>query len=354
MRVVLTDLDGEVVERGVAEGVWTDDSRGPVLDLSALTCLPGLADGHSHLGGENMARLGPADPADVARRAFLAVEHGVFLVFDKGWSDTTVITLRDTPPTGRPHLRAAGRMIAGGSGYYPDFAVEVDDAGLADAVRRAAGEAAGWVKIVGDWPRRGIGPVANFGESAMADAVAAAHAVGARVAVHTMAPDVASAAVRAGVDSIEHGLFLTDDDITLLGARAGMWVPTILRMEEVVAQFGPDRTAGRMVSEGLERVRSLLPGAPAAGVRVLAGTDLAVPTGGVAAEAAKLVEYGLSAAEAVESVSVGAWAAAGLGEPFAVGAEADLVAFRHDPRQDVGELARPVALLRAGRVLRAP
>ncbi|HSJ29248.1 MAG TPA: amidohydrolase family protein [Acidimicrobiia bacterium] len=352
MRVILQDLDGEVVERGVADGVWTAEPAGEVLDLSAFACLPGLADGHSHLGGDDMATLGPGDPVEVARRAFHAVERGVFLVFDKGWSDTAVITLRDVPPVDRPHVRAAGRIISAEAGYYPDFAVEVDEAGLADAVRRTAAEAAGWVKIVGDWPRRGIGPVANFGKSALTAAVEAAHAVGARVAVHTMAPEVASVAVRAGVDSIEHGLFLTDDDIRVLGARSGMWVPTILRMEEVVAQFGPERTGARIVAEGLDRVRSLLPGAQAAGVRVLAGTDLAVPTGDVAAEAGRLVEYGLTPSQAVEAVSLGAWSAGGLGRPFAVGAEADLVAFRRDPRHDIAELARPVALIRAGRVSR--
>ncbi|HSJ29437.1 MAG TPA: amidohydrolase, partial [Acidimicrobiia bacterium] len=100
--------------------------------------------------------------------------------------------------------------------------------------------------------------------------------------------------------------------------------------------------------------RSLLPGAQAAGVRVLAGTDLAVPTGDVAAEAGRLVEYGLSPRQAVEAVSLGPWSAGGLGRPFAVGAEADVVAFRRDPRHDIAELGRPVALIRAGRVLRRP
>jgi imidazolonepropionase-like amidohydrolase len=352
MRVILTDLDGETLERGVEHGLWTLYGDGDVLDLSALLALPGLADGHAHLAHDDMEHLVAGDPEGVARRAFAAVEEGVFLVFDKGSCDTSVLTLAHRPPPERPHLQAAGRMIAGPVGYFPGFAVEVDDHGLVEAVRQAAAASAGWVKLVGDWPQKGLGPVANFSEAALTKAVRAVHAAGARVAIHTMAPDVASIAVRAGVDSIEHGLYLTDDDVRLLGARSGMWVPTVLRMEAVVARFGPERTAGKVVTAGLDRVRSLLADAPAAGVTVLAGTDLAVPSHRVAEEAVRLVDYGLTPSQAVAAVSTDAWAAAGLITNFQPGSPADLVAFDRDPREDVSRLLSPTAVIRAGKVMR--
>jgi imidazolonepropionase-like amidohydrolase len=354
MRVILTDLAGSTFERGIAAGRWTESGDGPVLDLSAAVCLPGLADGHAHLAHDDMSNLPPGDPAEIAARAFRAIEGGVFLVFDKGSCDTAVLTLIDRPPTERPHLEAAGRIVAGLDGYFPGFAVEVDDAGLTEAVRVAAAESAGWVKVVGDWPRKGRGPVANFGEDALAEAVRTAHTAGARVAIHTMAPDVASMAVRAGVDSIEHGLYLTDDDVRALGARGGMWVPTVLRMEAVVAQFGPERTAGRIVAAGLDRVRALLPTAQARGVKVLAGTDLVVASHRVAEEAARLVDYGLSAIQAVAAVSGAAWDAAGLDTGFAPGTSADVVAFTADPREDIQALLDPTVVMRAGRILRGP
>jgi imidazolonepropionase-like amidohydrolase len=354
MRVILTGLDGETIEQGVDRGQWSENGEGETLDLSDCVSLPGLADGHAHLAHDDMEHLVPGDPESIARRAFTAVEDGVFLVFDKGSCDTAVLTLANRPPPERPHLQAAGRMIAGPVGYFPGFAVEVDNDGLVEAVRQAAAESAGWVKLVGDWPQKGLGPVANFSESALTEAVEAVHAAGARLAIHTMAPDVASMAVRAGVDSIEHGLYLTDDDIRMLGARSGMWVPTVLRMEAVLDRFGPERTAGKVVAAGLDRVRSLLPDAPAAGVTVLAGTDLAVPSGRVAQEAVRLVEYGLTPSQAVAAVSTDAWAAADLVAGFQTGAPADLVAFRGDPREDISLLLSPTAVIRAGKVLRAP
>jgi imidazolonepropionase-like amidohydrolase len=354
MRVILTDLDGTTVERGVDHGRWTELGSGDVLDLSGLVSCPGLVDGHAHLAHADVETLGPGDAAAIADRAFAAIAAGVHLVFDKGSSDAAVLSLVERPATDRPHLQAAGRMVASHAGYFPGFAVETDEAGLADVVRAAAGESAGWVKIVGDWPRKGIGPVANFSEEALGVAVRVAHDAGARVAVHTMAPDVASTAVRAGVDSIEHGLYLTDADVRALGARGGMWVPTVLRMEAVVAQFGHERTAGRVVSEGLDRVRSLLPYAQAAGVTVLAGTDLIMPTAQVAEEAIRLVDYGLTADQAVRAACVDPWGAAGLTTGFEPGADADLVGFGRHPAEDIAVLRHPAVVMRAGRLLVDP
>ncbi|MEX0757294.1 MAG: amidohydrolase family protein [Acidimicrobiia bacterium] len=351
MRVILTDLTGATFERGVDGGLWAEPTAGDVLDLSDKVALPGLADGHAHLAHDDIANLVPGDPDAIARRAFAAIQAGVHLVFEKGSCDAAVLSLTDRPPLERPHFEAAGRMIAGPTGYFPGFATETDEAGLSDAVREAARESAGWVKIVADWPQKGIGPVANFGEEALAGAVSVAHAGGARVAVHTMAPEVASMAVRAGVDSIEHGLYLTDEDVRALGARSGMWVPTVLRMEAVVEQFGMERTAGRIVAEGLDRVRSLLPEAQGHGVTVLAGTDLIIPTARVAEEAIRLVDYGMTAEQAVGAVSADAWNAAGLPAGFAVGTSADLVAFDRHPYEDITVLRHPAAVLRLGRLL---
>lgn len=352
MRVTLTTLDGGTIDLGVEDGRWTDTPDGETHDLSGLYAVAGLVDGHSHLAHPDMNDLSPGDAVAVAQRAFAAVESGVFLVFDKGSCDTVVLSLRDRPPTARPDLQAAGRIIAGPVGYFPGYARETDEEGLADAVRRGAVESAGWVKIVGDWPRKGVGPAPNFGEEALATAVRVAHAADCRVAIHTMAPDVASMAVRAGVDSIEHGLYLTEDDIRMLGDRRGVWVPTVMRMEAVVAQFGLERTAGRVVSEGLDRVRSLLPGAQDAGVVVLAGTDLTVPTARVAEEAIRLIDYGLTAAQALEAVTTAGRRTAGLGDAFAPGSSADVVAFDRDPRDDPAVLLTPTFVMRAGAVLR--
>jgi imidazolonepropionase-like amidohydrolase len=123
-------------------------------------------------------------------------------------------------------------------------------------------------------------------------------------------------------------------------------------MEAVGAMLGPDSSGGRLFARGLANVRGLLAGAPALGVRVLAGTDTQLPHGAVAAEVARLVDYGLAPADAVHAASTAAYDHLGHeGRAFTPGHPADVVFFDRDPREDVGALARPVFGLRHGRVV---
>lgn len=336
----------------VAGGRW-EEAEGPVdgeLVTAGLWAVAGLADAHAHLAQDELV-MEPGDPVAIRRRAFAYLERGVFLALDKGWRDESVLTLLHEPPMRRPDLQAAGRMIAPAGGYFPGFGEEVEPEDLVGAVARAAPRSAGWVKLVGDWPRPGRGPLANYPEHALAAAVRVAHEAGARVAVHTMAPGVASAAVRAGVDSIEHGLFLTDDDVGELGRRSGAWVPTVLRVKAVIDQLGAGSSGGRLLAQGLDRVASLLRPAVAAGVVVLAGSDLAVPPGGIAAEAIALARLGLSPAEALAAVSGAARRHAGLAPGLEPGLPADAVFFAADPLVDISVLSRPVLVMRGGNVL---
>lgn len=350
--VTLRPPEGEAVTLIEEGGRWAEP-EGRVdreLPTGGWWALPGLADAHSHLAADQLV-LQPGDPAGVRRRAAAQLEAGVFLCFDKGWSDTSVLTLVEEPHHLRPELQAAGIMIASPGGYYPDFALEVEEAELEEVVEAAAVESLGWVKLVGDWPRKGQGAILNFSEDALARAVEAAHRHGARVAVHTMAPDGASPAVRAGVDSIEHGPFLTEDDLRLLAARGGVWVPTLLQVEATCHALGEGSTGRRVLEEGLRRVRELLPVAADLGVRVLAGTDLAVPHGKVALEAVALAEAGLPPPQVLAAASTAARAYAGLPTGFAPGQPADAVFFASNPLQDPAVLAAPTLVMRHGRVL---
>lgn len=338
--------------RGIsARGLWEEPAPDAAPELGrGWWALPGLVDAHAHLAADEL-ELVPGDPTEIRRRAYACLERGTFLVIDKGWCDDSVIaTLTSMPPEESPDMEGAARMIAVEDGYYAGFAVETDRPGLEDAVRAAVESGKGWVKLVGDWPRKGRGAVANFDEEDLRAAVEVAHRGGARVAIHTMAPDVASWAVWAGVDSIEHGLFLTGADLEELGRRRGAWVPTVVRMEAMVDMLGPTSRGGRLISTALVDLPLLLQDVPA-GVAVLAGTDLATPPGGVAAEVAALARRGLPPERAVDAASVAARRYLGRSEGFHVGEPADAVFFDRDPYDDVSVLEAPVAILRTGRIL---
>lgn len=333
------------------DGTWAPAPDGAEPEIgSGWWALPGLVDAHSHLAGDDL-HFEPGEPNEIRRRAYSCLERGTFLVIDKGWNDDSVIvTLTDLDPMRRPDFEGAGRMIGVKGGYYPDFAVETDSEGLASVVAESTREGKGWVKLVGDWPRKGLGPRANFDEEDLATAVSVAHRAGSRVAIHTMAPEVPSMAVRAGVDSIEHGLFLSREDLENLAGRGGAWVPTVLRMELIADMLGHDSSGGRLILEGLENVSSLLADTPG-GVAVLAGTDMATAPGDVAREAVALARRGLPTERAVAAATNTARSYVGMPPGHEVGAPADAIFVSSDPVEDVGVLQSPVAVMRHGRLL---
>lgn len=190
----------------------------------------------------------------------------------------------------------------------------------------------------------------NYPLDRLTEAVDVVHAAGARVAVHTMA-DSASDAVAAGVDSIEHGPFLAPEDLTVLAARGGAWVPTVVNMLGVVEMLGADSTGGQLFVKGLEKMRENLPLAEELGVTVLAGTDMAVPHGEVSVEARRLREYGLSDRAATDAASVNAYAYTGRTGRLQPGTPADVVFFADNPYDNVEVLANPALIIHRGRVI---
>lgn len=351
-RFVLRSPDGETVVRDMADGRWVEPSGDAESTIGDdLWALPGLADAHAHLASAEL-NYQPGVLDGAIERAREALEAGVTLVLDKGWTDDVTMQMMQKVPVGeRPEIEAAARIIASPGGYYPDFAVEVDEGELEPAVRAEAESGAGWVKLAGDWPRRGIGPVANFDEVQLRKAVEVAATVGAKVAIHTMAPEVPSMAVAAGIESIEHGMFLEEDDLGPLGGRGGMWVPTVLRCEATLAQLGGSSSGGKLFLEGLARIKRLLKLAIEAGVHVLAGTDLIGAPADVAAEAMKLRDYGLTDKQVVEAVSRSAFLATGRFAGFEIGAPADVVLFPDNPWESLEVLQHPAHIIRLGRVV---
>ncbi|HJR87096.1 MAG TPA: amidohydrolase family protein [Acidimicrobiia bacterium] len=350
MSLLIRTWNGSLKQLSISNGSWIEPDSDLEIDLSRYWGLAGLADCHAHLAVDSLKDVSAAGEIEgIKRRAFAQLQSGVFLVIDKGWRDDVVLRLIETPPATRPELRAAGRIITGQHGYFPGFGVEVSDTELAAAVKESDPRG-GWVKLIGDWPQKGRGPVINFSEGALADACRIAHQAELRVAIHTMGPDTPGMAVRAGCDSIEHGLYLTEGDLELLGSRGGAWVPTICNTEDVMSGFGPGSTAARVLGTGLENVRRLLPLAVDMGVAVLAGSDLGLPHGRVSLEAVRLQQYGLGARESVEAAGPRAYGYLGL-PSLEIGASADLLLFDADPAENVSVLTRPVVGIRCGEVV---
>ena len=351
-RVTLRSPFGEEVVRDIVDGLWREPSG--IADQTigdGLWALPGLVDAHSHLAAAELDYQ-PGNFDEASERASKALEAGVMLLLDKGWTDTTAIDVADALTLDqRPDMEAAAKIISVPEGYMEGFTREVSGDELAEAVADEASRSSGWVKLIGEWPRRGVGPMPNFTEGQLTEAVRIAESSGCKVAIHTMAREVPSAAVRAGVHSIEHGLFLTEDDLDELGERSGMWVPTVLRVDETIRQLGIESSGGRLLAEGLANIERLLPLALEAGVHILPGTDLIGSASDVAEEAVRLSTCGLSPFQAVEAIGRAGFAATGRPFEFDLDTPANAVMFEADPTQEVESLKHPKVIIRRGRAL---
>lgn len=315
--------------------------------------LPGLVDVHCHLG------LAPdgwvTDPAGLAAQARTDRDAGALLIRDCG-SPVDTRPLLDQPDL--PRLIRAGRHLSRPKRYLRDLGVEVEPAGLVAAVAEQARYGGGWVKLVGDWLDRDLGDLAPLWPAdVLRAAVARAHALGAKVAVHIFGEAGLADLIAAGVDSVEHGMGLSDDQLEVLAARRAGLVPTLLNMDNLPAiadqaqeRFPAYAAHYRRLHAGVrDRVRS----AYEAGVPVYAGSDAGggVRHGRIADEIRALHAAGLPAEAAL---AAGSWAARDwLGLPgIAEGAPADLVAYATDPRADLAALHHPTRLILRGHPVR--
>ena len=356
--MVALHLRGVVLPDGEERELWTHGERltdWPVPGAAPLTgvgptpyLLPGLVDAHCHIG------LGPdggVDRATSEQQALTDRASGVLLVRDCGVpGDTRWIDARDD----LPRIVRCGRHIARARRYIRNYAVEVEPEDLVAEVERQVPAGDGWVKVVGDWIDRRLGDLAPLWPAEVVQAaVARAHELGARVAVHVFAEESVADWVAAGVDCVEHGTGLTDEVIAQMAARGTVLDPTLVQVENFPTfadQGEPRFPAYAKHMRDLHRRRFETVGRCIdAGVPVVAGSDAGGlrPHGTIADEVALLARVG------GPEVALGAasWTArAWLGVPGRVepGAPADLVVLPSDPRLDPAVLARPAAVVLRG------
>lgn len=317
--------------------------------------LPGLVDAHCHLG---IARGGgPVAGLDVARElARTDRDAGVLAIRDAG-SPIPYPELADEPDL--PRLIRAGRHLAPPKRYLRGIAHEVTAAELPAAAAEQAKLGSGWIKLVGDWIDRGAGDLSpTYDEATLAAAIDAAHAAGAKVAVHTFSEEAVAYLVRAGVDSVEHGTGLSTDLIADMAARGTALVPTMVNIENfesIAAQADPKFPAYAAHMRALQHTFPRLVGAAVdAGVPVYVGSDAGGGVDhGLAAEEMLLL-HDKAGMAALDALAAGSWLARDwLGLPgLTEGGLADLVVYERDPRADLTVVREPSRIVLRGRVVR--
>ena len=361
----------------------------PDIDLTGAFVMPGWIDMHVHIGGElspdSFVEEFTLEPADLALRAVAYAERtlmaGFTTVRDLGTDHGVAQSIRRAVAEGRivgPRIFTAGKSLATTGGHAdPTNGVNralrgdpgpaegvvngLDDA--YEAVRARYKEGSDLIKITatgGVLSQAASGQNPQFTEAEIAAIVAAARDYGYRVAAHAHGTEGMRRAVVAGVDSIEHGTFMSDEVMELMRERGTWYVPTISAGVFVGEQAEVEGYFSEVV-----RVKAAAIGpqildtfaqAYRTGVPIAFGTDTGVsPHGDNWREFVYMVEAGMPTLEAITSATRSAavllnqWENLGSIEP---GKYADIIAVPGDPREDVEEFGRVHFVMKGGEVFK--
>ncbi len=384
-----------VIEQGritaVENGFTRPSAADRVIDLADHTVLPGLIDLHVHLGTEPSPQAYLErftwNPADVALRgaahARVTLEAGFTTVRNLGDGDNVTVSLREAIRKGwipGPRIFSAGKSIAttGGhadptNGWAEDLQIDpgpregvvngVDDA--RKAVRQRYKDGADLIKITatGGVLSLAKSPDApQFREDEVRAIVETARDYGFTVAAHAHGTEGMKRAIRAGVDSIEHGTRADDEVFRLMREHGTTLVPTLSAGRYVgekakVEGFYPEVVRPKAAAIGSE-ITAMFRRAVAAGVKIAFGTDAGVfPHGENAKEFLYLVEAGMKPMAAIQAATREAARLLRQEENLgtvAPGKLADLVATRRDPLADVSALTEIDFVMKDGVVYKSP
>jgi len=369
---------------------WADPAGAELLDLKAFTLMPGLIDMHTHITQEGTAdslvRSVTMTATDAAIESTVyarkTLDAGFTTVRNLGADGGADVSLRRAINLGivagpRIWTARSGLSITGGhgdtGGLRPDLAADSnwmngivdgpDEAMKAVRYQHKYGAdvikftATGGVLSIGD-----SGDAQQFTDDEMQAIVESAHILGMKVAAHAHGKRGIEAAIRAGVDSIEHGTYGDDETFALYRKHGTYLVPTILAGKTVAelaakpGHFHPSvqakaATIGPLIQEMFQR-------AHAAGVKIAFGTDSGVSAhGDNAREFGYMVEAGMKPIDAILAATrnaaelLGASNSVGSIQP---GRFADIVGVAGDPIADISEMRRVRFVMKGGVVHRGP
>jgi imidazolonepropionase-like amidohydrolase len=359
-----------------------------VIDLGDATLLPGFIDAHVHLDmemGEDWYRdfyqtimRFPAEQAHYAALyARRTLEAGFTTVRDVGSVDYVSLGLRNAINAGiveGPRMLIANYAISSTGGhadqapYPPD---RVKPAGTIQGVCNGPEECREAVRyqikygadVIKFMPSGGVLSLADpvdvpeLTQDEMNAVVSEAHAWHRKVAAHCHGDAAAKMAIKAGVDSIEHGSFLQDDTLRLMKEKGVYLVPTIFAgywVGEKADRFPPAIAAKARAASA--QIQSMFQHAVKIGVKVGFGTDSAVePHGLDAQEFALMVKNGMTPAQALLAATAADADLLGLADKIGTletGKLADLVAVPGDPLQDIRQTEKVSFVMQGGRVVK--
>ena len=363
------------------------DKQAQLIDLSKSFVMPGLMDMHVHLQGElgpknDSEKLRMSDADKLVKSAYFAKKTllaGFTTVRDLGGSPEQSYALRDGIAKGYlqgPRIIAAGSNVAvtGGHGDVDGMNPALLEMHTAKTVcdgpydcrratRRAIKFGADVIKITstgGVLSDTDTGTGQQMADDELREVINSAHALGRKVASHAHAAAGINAALRAGVDSIEHGSYANEESIKLFKKTGAYLVPTLMAGDTVVAlakntNFMSPAISAKAIRVGGDMIENFKRSYKS-GVKIAYGTDSGVSKhGDNGKEAVLMFNAGMKAQDILKSATINAADLIGKSDSLGtieVGKIADIIAMDNSPLKDIKELLDVDFVMKSGVIVK--
>lgn len=367
--IIVQDGEIKLVGTKAQADAFTKSGDVEFIDLSNMTVLPGMSDSHVHLTADadihGYKRLTVSTPRAAiagvvnAEKTLMAGFTTVRNLGAPGFADIDLMNAIDDGDIEGPRMIPAGRSIGITGGHCDSnllpYEYHEESGGVANGpwgvrtkVRENNKYGAKVIKFCGTGGVLSKGTkigAQQFSLEEMKAIVDEAHLLGLKVAVHAHGEDGINAAIKAGVDSVEHASIISDD-----GIRAAKANGTYLSMDIYVSDYIlSEGEAAGILPESLDKERTVgkkqrerFQAAAKAGVKLAYGTDAGVyPHGDNAKQLAYMVKWGLTPMQAIQATTINNADLFGLKSKIgsiSVGKSADIIAVDGDPIADIKQL----------------